>query len=64
MSAKEVGQLRFIGGMANAEKYINILEESLLPSIPELADCGEYTFQQDGASSHTAQRTKPWLKSK
>lgn len=64
ISAKGVGQLHFIDGMVNAEKYINILEESLLPSIPKLADCGEYTFQQDGASSHTAKRTKSWLQCK
>lgn len=46
------------------EKYINILEDSLLPSIPKLADCGEFTFQQDGASSHTAKTTKNWLQYK
>lgn len=26
-----------------------------------LADCGEYVFQHDGASSHTAKTTKKWL---
>lgn len=61
MSAKGVGQLHFINGTVNAEKYINILEENLIPSISKLADCGEYTFQHDGASPHTAKKTKQWL---
>nr|CAA82360.1 putative transposase [Drosophila hydei]prf//2013359A transposase [Drosophila hydei] len=61
MSAKGLGKLHFIEGTVNAEKYINILQDSLLPSIPKLSDCGEFTFQQDGASSHTAKRTKNWL---
>lgn len=41
-----------------------MLEESLLPSIPKLAHCGEFTFQQDGASSHKAKTTKNWLQYK
>jgi len=58
MSAKGLGKIHNIEGKVNAEKYINILEESLLPSIPKLADCCEFTFQKDRASSHIAKRTK------
>lgn len=58
MSSKGVGQLHFIDGIVNAEKYIKILEENLIPSVSKLADCGEYIFQQDGASSHTAKKNE------
>lgn len=58
MSSKGVGQLHFIDGIVNAEKYIKILEENLIPSVSKLADCGENIFQQDGASSHTAKKNE------
>ncbi|XP_075150945.1 uncharacterized protein LOC142225054 [Haematobia irritans] len=61
MSSKGVVQLHFIDGIVNAEKYIRILEENLIPSVSKLAECWEYIFQQDGASSHTAKKTKKWL---
>ena len=31
------------------------------PSITKLAACWKYIFQQDGASSHTAKKTKKWV---
>ena len=61
MSSKGVGLLHFIDGIVNAEKCIKILEENLIPPVPNLADCGEYVFQHDGASSHTAKSTTKWL---
>lgn len=64
MSAQGVGRLQFIDGTVNAEKYKSILEESLLPSIPKLKLRNSFTFQQDGASCHTAKTTMAWLKSK
>lgn len=64
MSAQGVGCLQFIEGTVNAEKYKSILQESLLPSIPKLKHRNKFTFQQDGASCHTAKTTMAWLKKK
>jgi len=61
MSGRGAGQLFFIEGMVNATKYQQILAEALLPSLGQLDDGGGVTFQQDGASSHTAKTTKRWL---
>lgn len=64
MSAQGVGELSFIEGNVNSEKYQNILENYLLPSIKKLENkYGEYTFQQDGASCHTSKSTITWLRS-
>lgn len=61
MSANGVGKLEFITGNVNAEKYQQILENSLLPSIETLHPDGNFIFQQDGASSHTAKSTIRWI---
>lgn len=61
MSSKGVGQLQFIDGTVNSSKYIQILENNLLPSISNLVDLDEFIFQQDGAPCHTAKITKNWL---
>lgn len=61
MSANGVGKLHFIDGTVNAVKYQNILETNLLVSIPMLSPDGNFTFQQDGASCHTAKTTRKWL---
>lgn len=61
MSAKGVGILHFIDGTVNAARYQTILSECLLPSLEKLSEFGEYVFQQDGASCHTAKSTKKWL---
>ena len=57
MSNNGVGNLHFIDGMVNAVKYQCILEQSLLPSLERLHPEGDYVFQEDGASSHTAKST-------
>lgn len=63
MSAQGVGQLAFVEGKVNSEKYQTILENYLLPSIEKLKNReGEYIFQQDGASCHTSKLTRKWLK--
>lgn len=61
MSAKGVGTLHFVNGLVNAQKYIDILRNSLIPSVETLTGNDEWTFQQDGASCHTAKITKKWL---
>lgn len=63
MSAQGVGNLCFINGTVNANKYQDILDQDLLPSVPRLQTSdGNFTFQQDGASCHTAKRITSWLR--
>lgn len=65
MSASGVGSLYLIEGTVNAEKYIQLLDSHLLPSIPRLKDMDDqYIFQQDGASCHTAKKSLKWLSDK
>lgn len=61
MSGSGLGILEFIDGNVNAEKYQRILDNSLLPSIEMLHPEGDFIFQQDGASCHTAKSTRKWL---
>lgn len=62
MSGRDVGNLCFVDGSVNAANYQDILQEELLSSIPRLQSSeGNYVFQQDGASCHTARSTMGWL---
>ncbi|KAF2878916.1 hypothetical protein ILUMI_27253 [Ignelater luminosus] len=52
MSAKGIGKLHFIKGTVDANKYLQILEESLLPLMEEYLTSGQdFIFQQDRAAS-------------
>jgi len=48
-------------GRLNAESYINILGDYLLPSIDILQENNQVTFQQDNAPCHTAKIVKDWF---
>lgn len=61
ISVKGVGNLEFLDGMVNAEKYQDILNRSLLPCIREQFCNEQFIFQQDGASCHTAKSTKKFF---
>lgn len=61
MSGKGVGKMEIIDGIVNANKYQQILNNSLIPSVEELYPGRDFIFQQDGASSHTAKSTKKWF---
>lgn len=62
MSVRGVGNLDFVQGTVNAEKYIEILNQHLLPSIESLQSINqEYIFQHDGAPCHKAKRVKSWM---
>lgn len=62
MSASGVGNLHFVEGIMNADKYINVLQNNLRPQIEQTRlnniDC---IFQQDGAACHTAKKVKHWM---
>ncbi len=51
------GQLACLEGTMNAERYIKVLEQHMLPSR-------RCVFQQDNAKPHTAAITTAWLRSR
>ncbi len=57
ISAYGMGSLHVLEGTMNAERYINVLEQHMLPSRWRL-------FQQDNAKPHTAAITTAWLRSR
>lgn len=62
MSAQGVGNLCIIDGTMNAQKYQTVLAEHLAPSIPPLSsEFGEFIYQQDGATCHTARSTMQYF---
>ena len=60
VSALGKGNLHFCDGSINAEQYIEILEQLLLPSR-RLLFRHLCIFQQDNAKPHSAHITKAWL---
>lgn len=58
MCAKGVGRLYFIDGIINTDKYLQILEKSLIPTLLEAVASEEsFIFQQDGAACHTSKKS-------
>ena len=45
----------------NADRYLDLLENDLLPNCRVLHRDGNFIFQQDGATSHTANKTQTFL---
>ncbi len=64
VSALGKGNLHFCDGTINAEKYIEILEHTMLPSRRHLFQGRPCIFQQDNAKPHSAHITKSWLRRK
>ncbi len=52
-----MGSLHVLEGTMNAERYIKVLEQHMLPSRQRV-------FQQDNAKPHTAAITTAWLRSR
>ncbi len=57
ISAYGMSSLHVMEGTMNAERYIKVLEQHMLPSRGRV-------FQQDNAKSHTAAITTAWLRSR
>ncbi len=57
ISAYSMGSLHVLEGTMNAERYIKVLEQHMLPSRRRV-------FQQDNAKPHTAAITTAWLRSR
>ncbi len=56
ISAYSMGSLHVLEGTMNAERYIKVLEQHMLPSRWRL-------YQEDNAKQHTAAITTAWLRS-
>ncbi len=64
ISAYSMGSLHVLEGTMNAERYIKVLEQHMLPSIRRLFQGRPCVFQQDNAKPHTAAITTAWLRGK
>ncbi len=63
ISAYGMGSLHVLKGSMNAERYLKVLEQHMLPSRRCLFQGKPCVFQQDNAKSHTAAITTTWLRS-
>ncbi len=59
-----MGSLHVLEGTMNAERYIKVLEQHMLPSRQRLFQGRPCVFQQDNAKPHTAAITTAWLHSR
>ncbi len=64
ISAYGMGSLHVLEGTMNAEWYIKVLEQHMLPSRWRLFQGKPCVFQQDNAKPHTAAITTAWLRSR
>ncbi len=64
ISAYGMGSLHVLEGTMNAERYIKVLEQHMLPSRRRLFQGRPYVFQKDNAKPHTAALTTAWLHSR
>uniref|UniRef100_A0A9J8BAA2 Tc1-like transposase DDE domain-containing protein n=1 Tax=Cyprinus carpio carpio TaxID=630221 RepID=A0A9J8BAA2_CYPCA len=62
MSACGMGSLHIWKGTINAERYIQVLEQHMLPSRRCLFQGRPCIFQHDNARPHTASITTSWLR--
>ena len=61
MSESGVGELKLVIGRMCAKDYVSLLRGALPASVRSLGLEGDYTFQQDNASCHSAKYTKDWM---
>ncbi len=64
ISAYGMGSLHVLEGTMNAERYIKVLEQHMLPSRRRLFQGRPCVFQQDNAKPHTAAITTARLHSR
>ncbi len=64
ISAYGMGSLHVLESTMNAERYIKVLEQHMLPSRWRLFQGRPCVFQQDYAKPHTAAITTTWLRNR
>ena len=64
VSARGMGNLHICEGDVNAERYIQVLEQHMLPSKQRLFQGRHGFFQQDSVEPHSTCVTTAWLHSK
>ncbi len=64
ISAYCMGSLHVLEGTRNDERYIQVLEQHMLPSRQCLFQGRPCVFEQDNAKPHTAVITTAWLRSR
>ncbi len=64
INAYSMGSLHVLEGTMNAERYIKVLEQHLLPSRWRVFQRRPCVFQQDNAKPHSAAITTSWLRSR
>lgn len=62
ISGQGMGALHICNGTVNAEAYVQILEQAMVPSKRRLFGRRRCIFQQDNAKPHTARITSAWLR--
>lgn len=65
MAASGVGKMFICEGRMNSEKYINVLENVLMPSLTRMfgdTNLDDVKFQQDNAPCHKSAMTMGWFK--
>jgi hypothetical protein len=62
ISAQGPGVLCMVEERLNANIYIRILEEVILPSVIEVFPHNDFTFQHDNCSIHTSTLAQNWLR--
>ncbi|KAI5086023.1 hypothetical protein C0J45_23513, partial [Silurus meridionalis] len=62
MSVCGMGSLHICKGIINAERYIQVLEQNMLPSRRRLFQGRPCIFQHDNDRTHTASITASWLR--
>ena len=60
MAVSGIGKLKLVSEMMNGTKYIDVLENQMLPSACSLFSDNDWIFQDDNAPCHCAKKVQHW----
>ena len=58
MAVSGIGRLKLVSEMMNGTKYIDVLENQMLPSASSLFSDNDWIFQDDNAPCHCAKKVQ------